>query len=79
MSADSPAQVVWRDVGHVLEVARTRREAGRPSEVVDGDRIHARLGEPQRQLLVERVQAADVGQDDDAGAGRIGRRGRGRR
>ena len=36
-----------------------------PAEVVDGDRVHAGLGEAQGQLLEERMQAAHVRQDHD--------------
>ena len=54
-------------VGHEVEVGRPLPDAdpGGPPEVVDRERVHARLGEAERQLLVVRVQAADVRQDDD--------------
>ena len=41
--------------------------AGAP-EVVDGDGVHALLGEAQAEFFVEREQAADVGHDDDTHA-----------
>jgi hypothetical protein len=40
-------------------------DAGRPSKIVNRHRVQSGLSEPLCQLLVERVQAADVGQDDD--------------
>ena len=73
MSAPIPAQVVALDVRHVLEVRRRGSvEARRPPEVVDRERIDPVLREPQRELLVVRVQAADVRQDHDSGAARLG-------
>ncbi len=51
------------DVRHVFEVLVTRAEAGGAAEVVDRDCGVADLGEALGQLRVERVQAADVGQD----------------
>ena len=53
------------DVGHVLELLVARAEAGGAAEVVDRDRVVAGLREPLGELGVERVQAADVGQDHD--------------
>ena len=58
------------DVRHVLEVVAALGDAGRAAEVVDRDRREAALGEAKRELLVEAVEPADVGQDDDAGLGR---------
>jgi hypothetical protein len=49
------------------EVAVARADAGGPPEVVDGHRVHPRLGEALRQLLVEAVEAPDVGEDDRSG------------
>ena len=40
-------------------------EARRPAEPVDRDRVDPVLREPQRELLVVGVEAADVGQDHD--------------
>ena len=54
-------------VGHVLEVLVARPEPGGATEVVDRDRVVARLRKALRQFGVERVQAPDVGQDHDAG------------
>ena len=45
---------------------------GRPPEVVDRQCLDACLGEPKGEFLVVVVQAADVGQDDDPGPGRLG-------
>ena len=56
------------DVRHVLEVVAALLGSGRASEVVERDRRVAALGEAQRELLVEAVEAADVGQDHDSGA-----------
>ena len=56
------------DVGHVLELLVARPEAGGAAEVVERDRVVAGLGEPLGQLGVERVQAANVGQDHDPAA-----------
>ena len=42
------------------------RDAGRAAEVVEGDGGDAALGEPECELLVEAVEAANVGEDDDA-------------
>ena len=41
---------------------------GGPAEVVERDRVVAGLGEPLGELGVERVQAADVGEDHDPAA-----------
>src|SRR5581483_1803367 len=49
----------------VLEVVATLRDSGGAPEVVDRDRAVAALGESQRELLVEAVEAADVGEHDD--------------
>ena len=43
-------------------------QPGRAAEAVDGDRGQAGLGEPLGQRHVVGVQAADVGQQDHAGA-----------
>ena len=62
-----------------VEVVAALADAGRAAEVVDGDRRDAALGETQRKLLVEAVEAADVRQDHDAGVARLlGQRGEGR-
>jgi hypothetical protein len=67
------------DVLAVGEVVVALADAGRPPEVVDRDRVVAALGEAERQLLVEAVDAADVRQDHDSDAGGvIGRGGEGR-
>ena len=51
---------------HVLEVVAALRDAGGAAEVVDRDRDVAALGEAERELLVEVVEAAHVRQDHDA-------------
>ena len=51
------------DVRHVLELLVARTEPGGAAEVVDRDRGVAGLGEALGQFRVERIQAADVGQD----------------
>ena len=69
-----PGQVVCRDVRLVLErIVAWGVDAGGPPEVVERHGIDARLREPQGELLVVRVEAADIGEDDDAGTGRLGR------
>ena len=52
-----------------VEVLAALGDPGGAPEVVDRDRVMAGLGEALGQLDVEAVQAADVGQDDDAGVG----------
>ena len=59
------------DVRHVLEVVVALRRAGGAAEVVDRDRRVAALGEAKRELLVEAVEPAHVGQDHDPGRGRL--------
>ena len=60
---------------HVLEVVVALLDAGGAPEVVDRDRGVPALGEAERELLVEAVEPADVGQDHDPGAARlVGRR-----
>ncbi len=61
------------DVIHVLEVVAALDRARGPAEVVDRDGVDTVLREPERELLVEGVQAADVGQDHRARAGRLRR------
>ena len=68
-----PAPRRRADVGRVVEVLAAPGVARGPAEVVDGQGVDAALREAQGQLLVERMEAADVGQDHDAGAGRFGR------
>src|SRR4051812_40315899 len=60
-------------VGHVLERVAAWLGAGRPPEIVDGEGIDAAFRETQGELLVERMQPAHVGEDDDAGATGLGR------
>ena len=59
------------DVRLPVEARPAVADAGRPPEVVDRDRLDAVLGEPQREVPVVGVQAADIGQDHDPGAGRL--------
>src|ERR1019366_246005 len=42
-------------------------------EVVDGEGVNAGLGEAQSQLLVERIEAANIGQDHHPGPAWIDR------
>jgi hypothetical protein len=63
----------------VVEILATLPGPSGSPEIVDGDGIDTALREPQRELLVERVEAADVGQDDDPDAARLGRSGPKRR
>src|SRR5581483_2636250 len=62
------------DVLAIREVVVALRDAGRAAEVVDRDGAVAALREPQRDFLVEAVQTAHVGQDDDADRRRLVRR-----
>ena len=59
------------DVRPVLEVLAALLDAGRAPEVVERERQVATLGEAQCQLLVEAVEAAHVGENHDAGLGRL--------
>ena len=60
-------------VRHVLEVRSPEARARGPRVEVEGDGVDPGLGQATGQLQVERVQAADVGDDHDAGpAGRLG-------
>ena len=70
----TPVGRCLRDVLHEGELVVALVDAGGAPEVVDRDRRVAALGEAQRELLVEAVEAADVGQDHDADAGRLVRR-----
>src|SRR5262249_27542762 len=59
---------------HVLEVVATLLHAGRAPEEVERNRRVPALGEAERELLVEAVEAADVREDHDADAGFLLRR-----
>ena len=74
-----PAGRGQRHVVRVREVLVALSDPGRAPEVVDRDGRDALLAEPEGELLVEVVQAADVGKDDDAAAGRRVGAGRERR
>ena len=63
------------DVGHVVEVVATLLHARGSPEVVDRDRCDSPLGEAERELLVEAIEPADVGQHDDSFAARLFRLG----
>ena len=67
------------DVFAVRKVVVAFPDTRGSAEVVDPHRGGAALGEAQRKLLVEAVQATDVGQDHDAVAGRLFRNGGERR
>jgi hypothetical protein len=54
----------------IRELVVPLSDAGRAAEVVDRDRRDPPLGEAERQLLVEPVEAADIREDDDPGAAR---------
>src|SRR4051794_2258239 len=57
----------------ILErVVAPRIGPGGPSEVVERHGVDTELREPKGELLVIRVQAANVGEDDDPGARRLG-------
>jgi hypothetical protein len=48
----------------MLEGLATPTEAGRSAEPIDGKGIDPALREPKGELLVERMEAAYVGEDD---------------
>ena len=54
------------DVLHVLEIVAALRDPGGATEVVECHGRDASLGEPQRQFLVEPVEAAHIREDHDA-------------
>src|SRR6185437_9434793 len=66
ISAEIPSHVVCATCG-AYSKASWRVEAGRPPEPVERERIDARLGEAQGELLVVGMEPADIGQDHDAG------------
>ena len=55
-----------RDVLLPIEVVAALTRPGGAAEEVEGDRVDAGGGEALRELLIERVKAADVRDDDDA-------------
>jgi hypothetical protein len=55
----------------VLEVVAAPGGTCRSPEVVEGDGRIAAFGEPKGELLVEAVEPANVGKDDDADARRL--------
>ena len=59
----------------VLELLAPLANPGGSAEPVDRNRVVAALGEPQRELLVEAVEAADVRQDHDPDSVRLVGRG----
>src|SRR5215211_4410881 len=59
------------DVLHVGKVVLALADTRGSAEVVDRDGGDAAFGEPERELLVETVEPADVGQDDDAAPARL--------
>jgi hypothetical protein len=68
-------------VGRVLEmrpvVERSSAVADpcRPAVLVDRHGMHPRVGEPERELLIEAVEASDVGEDHHPRRlGSVGRR-----
>src|SRR5439155_5337530 len=63
------------DVRHVLELVVTPSDAGGAPEIVDRDGGEAALRKPERELLVEAIEAADIREDDDAHRGRLLRNG----
>ena len=77
--ADVVADALGRRLVDVLtewEVVVALGDPRRTAEVVDRDRVEAALREAQRELLVEGVQPAYVGQDHDADPRRRFRLGR---
>src|SRR5215211_3444372 len=71
---DARPAVEALDVLPVGEVVLALADTRGPTEVVDRDGGDAALGEPERELLVETVEPAEVGQDDDAAPARLVRR-----
>src|SRR2546422_4394504 len=60
-----------RDMLHVFEIVVALRDAGRAPEVVERNGSNAALGKPQRELLVEAVEATHVREDHDAEVRRL--------
>ena len=60
------------NVRHVFEGVRAPVGPRGASEVVERDRVHARGGKALGKLLVEGVESADIGIDDDSGVAVIG-------
>ena len=56
------------DVRLILEALATATRLGGPAEEIDGHGMDAGLGKAKGELVVVRVEPADVGQDHDAGA-----------
>ena len=75
MSAGRPAHVTCSTCGMCSNSSPRRVDTGRPAEVVDRERVDPVLGEAERELLVVGMQAADVGEDHDPGAGHLRRAG----
>src|SRR4029450_7148098 len=62
----------------VIEIIFAAFDSRRPPVVVDDHGVHASVAEPERKLLIEAVQAPDVGKDPDPWCvGGVGRRGEG--
>jgi hypothetical protein len=55
----------------VLEVVPALADTRRAAVEVNGDGRNAALGEAQRQLLVEAIEAAHVREDHDADVARV--------
>ena len=62
------------NVRHVFEVVRSSIGPRGTSEIIERDRAHARGGKALGELLVERVEPADIRIDDNAGVAIIGSR-----
>ena len=56
-------------MGAVVEVIAARLRSGGPAEPVERQRVDPVLGEAEGQLLVIRMQPANVGQDHDTSPG----------
>src|SRR5262249_28626577 len=63
---------LW-DLGHEVELVAAILGGRSAREEINADRVHADLRETVGQVLVVLVQAAHVGDDDHAGARRLGR------
>src|SRR5262249_17683837 len=59
-----------RNVRRPVEFFAPLADARGAPKVIDGDGVYALLSEAQRQLLIEVIQAARIGQDNDAAAAR---------
>ena len=71
--AERPVRGQLFDERPVVEVVGLLLESPCPAEVVHRGRVNAGLSEPDSQVLVERMETSDVGEDHDPRRVGIGR------